>query len=127
MITMKKTHKFLKLAIVSSAIILFGCAGNKPVALYDWGQYQSMVYARYSDPGKVPAQAMIEQLEKDYQIAQSGNKKMPPGWHAYLGFLYLETGRQDSAVSSFLTEKAQFPESTRYMDFILSRLTKKSS
>jgi len=98
-----------------------GCAG-KPL-IYEWGSYEQQVYAMYSDPGKVPVEEQIENLERDYQVARSVDKPVPPGYHAHLGYLYYQSGKADPARQSFETEKKLFPESAHYMDFLISRIT----
>jgi hypothetical protein len=86
-----------------------------------------VIYASYLSPGDVPAEVQIEALEKDYQAARATNKRMPPGWHAHLGYLYFETGNLDQARQQFLTEKAEFPESAVFVDRLLANLPKQAS
>jgi hypothetical protein len=115
----KMTRLTLLLLTVS---VLAGCA-KKPL-IYAWGSYEEQIYAMYSDPGKVPVEDQIESLESDYQLARSADKPMPPGYHAHLGYLYYQIGKADQALQSFETEKKLFPESTRYMDLLISRMTR---
>jgi hypothetical protein len=49
---------------------------------------------------------------------------VPPGYHAHLGYLYYQSGKADQALQSFETEKQLFPESTRFMDLLISRMTR---
>jgi hypothetical protein len=100
-----------------------GCA-KKPL-IYEWGSYENQIHAMYTDTGKVPVEEQIESLERDYQLARSENKPVPPGYHAHLGYLYFQIGKADQALQSFETEKGLFPESTKYMDFLISRIKKK--
>jgi hypothetical protein len=104
-------------------LTLVGCAAPKQ-SLYQWGDYENQIYARYNDPGKSPVEAQIEKLEADYQKARSTNKAVPPGFHAHLGYLYFEAGKDGQAVQSFQTEKALFPESAIYIDRILAKAKK---
>lgn len=46
---------------------------------------------------------------------------VPPGLHAHLGMLYGNTGHTDLAMAEFNTEKAAFPESAPFMDFLMSK------
>ena len=48
----------------------------------------------------------------------------PPGYHAFLGILHGVNGRADLQVQGFETEKAQFPESTAYIEFLLKNARK---
>jgi hypothetical protein len=104
------------------AVALAGCA-SQPTQ-YNWGSYEEVIYASYVSPSDVPAEKQIEALEKDYQTARSANKRMPPGWHAHLGFLYYEMGDLIQARQQFLTEKAEFPESAVFVDRLIANLAK---
>jgi len=118
----------LNLSVTRSILFLLavsafaGCA-QKPL-IYAWGSYEDQIYAMYHDPGKVSVEEQILSLERDYQLARSKNKSVPPGFHAHLGYLYYQVGKADQALQSFKTEKNLFPESTHYMNFLISRMTK---
>jgi len=96
-----------------------GCV-TAPRPLYAWGSYQNLVYASYREPGGMPPERQVEQLEKDYQQALALHARMPPGWHAHLGVLYYQLGKADEAVRELNTEKAEFPESTVFVDRLLA-------
>ena len=98
--------------------LLTGCEAP---TLYTWGRYEALIYASYSAPGKVSPEMQVEKLEQDYQKARATNKRMPPGWHAHLGYLYFSLGKLDQAKQEFLTEKAEFPESSVYIDRFLAK------
>ena len=108
--------------LLALLMLLAGCA--EPT-VYSWGHYEALIYATYAAPGSMPPERQIELLEQDYQKARSEDKPVPPGFHAYLGYLYYAIGRADQARQEFETEKARFPESTVFMDRLLSRLTAK--
>ena len=57
--------------------------------------------------------------------AKAKNKPVPPGLHAQLGLLYVDTSRPDLAFQQFNAEKNQFPESAAYMDFLMRNKVKK--
>jgi hypothetical protein len=101
--------------------LLTGCSSP---TLYSWGHYEGLVYAMYAAPGKVPPEQQVERLEADFQKARSGNKPVPPGFHAHLGYLYYQLGKADQARQEFETEKTQFPESAVFMDRLLANLAK---
>jgi hypothetical protein len=109
--------------LVVSACALVGCA-SAPPSLYEWGQYESQIYASYNDPGKVSPEEQIQKLEADYQKARGKNKAVPPGFHAQLGYLYFQIGKADQALQSFETEKQLFPESSVYMNRAIAKLKK---
>jgi len=102
-------------------LLLTGCAAP---TLYTWGHYEELIYVSYAAPGKVSPEMQVAKLEEDYQKARSANKRMPPGWHANLGYLYFQLGKSDQAHQEFLTEKAEFPESAVFMDRLLANLQK---
>ncbi|MOA60816.1 hypothetical protein D3C78_1858050 [compost metagenome] len=49
---------------------------------------------------------------------------MPPGYHAQLGLIYSSLGKDDQMIQQFQTEKALFPESAKYMDFLMNNARK---
>ena len=109
-------------ALLSICLLLFtGCAAP---TLYTWGQYEELIYVSYAAPGKLSPEMQIEKMEQDYQKARATNKRMPPGWHAQLGYLYYQTGKMDQAHQEFLTEKAEFPESAVFIDRLLINFKK---
>lgn len=101
--------------------LLAGCVAP---TLYSYGHYEELIYASYAAPGKVSPEMQVEKLEQDYQQARSTNRRMCPGWHAQLGFLYFQLGKLDQAHQEFLTEKAEFPESAVFMDRLMANLKK---
>jgi hypothetical protein len=116
---MRKKRIVILLLLVLS--LTAGCA--KKHSMYEWGSYEDQIYAMYSDTGKVPVEQQIDSLERDYQVARSENKPVPPGYHAHLGYLYYQVGKIGQSLQSFETEKQLFPESKQYMDFLISRIT----
>lgn len=107
-------------AIATAGLFLGGCA-SKPASLYYWGDYQKQVYAGLRNEGSSPEQ-QIAALEKTVQEARSNGRPLPPGFHAQLGMLYLSIGKADQVQQEFETEKANFPESAPFMDFLLGKL-----
>ena len=115
---MHKSKSLLLLLVL--ATVLSACV-RQPL-LYQWGSYNNQIYAMYHDPGKVPVEKQLEDLERDYQRARAANRPVPPGYHAHVGYLYFQLGKTDQALQSFETEKALFPESTVYMDRLIARI-----
>lgn len=101
--------------------LLAGCASP---TLYSWGQYEDLIYTSYAKPGKVSPEMQVEKLEADYQKARANNKRMHPGFHAHLGYMYFQLGKLDQARQEFQTEKAEFPESAVLMDRMMANLAK---
>jgi hypothetical protein len=108
--------------LVAGTALLAGCAA--PRTLYTWGSYEELIYTTYTAPGKLAPQDEVNVLEKDYQQARATNTRMPPGWHAHLGYLYYELGQPAQARQELLTEKAEFPESRVFVDRLLTNLQK---
>lgn len=110
------------IGMAAVGLLLAGCSG--PPTLYSWGHYEDLIYASYSSPGKVSPEMQIEQLEQDYQKARTANRRMHPGFHAHLGYMYYQIGKLDQARQEFETEKAEFPESAVFMDRLIANLKK---
>ncbi len=109
-----------------TGLLLLGLAlvaGCGTPSVYRWGQYEEMIYTAYRTPDKMPPERQAEILEKDLQVAEGKGKPVPPGFHAHLGYIYYELGRTEAARSQFEIEKEKFPESTVFMDRLLSKLS----
>ncbi|MFV3329992.1 DUF4810 domain-containing protein [Pseudomonas sp. NY15437] len=101
-------------AALAGTLALGGCAGKK--TMYQWEGYQEQVHEYFTGDSK---ESQLEALEADLQKIKAKNGAVPPGYHAQLGLLYSSLGKQDQTVREFETEKALFPESATYMDFLL--------
>lgn len=66
-------------------------------------------------------QQQLTTLEADAEQARSRNQALPPGFRAHMGLLYAQDGRLDQTREQLLAEKAAFPESSAFMDFLLRR------
>ncbi|MFC4728200.1 DUF4810 domain-containing protein [Coralloluteibacterium thermophilus] len=99
------------------ALLATACA-HTPPSLYHWGSYQSQVYGYLK--GESP-EKQIQELERDLQTMLAADRPAPPGLHAHLGMLYAESGNDAKALESLLAEKAQYPESATYIDFLLKK------
>ena len=115
MVMGKTTVSWGLLAMVLGAgALLAGC--SSPKTLYQWESYQTQVHEYFTSEAK---EAQAEALERDLQKIMAADGKVPPGYHAQLGLLYSSLGKDDQMVQQFNTEKALFPESAAYMDFLL--------
>jgi hypothetical protein len=108
--------------LLAVPLLITGCQSP---SVYHWGHYEDLVYVTYAKPGKLPPEAQVLKMEEDLQKAAAANKPVPPGFHAYLGYLDYQLGKPDLARQEFEKEKAQFPESTVFMDRMLASLEKK--
>ena len=102
-----------------------GCETTKP--LYHWGNYTSLTCLQYTKPDKATAEFQIEKLNEDLEKGSSKNLGAPPGLHAHLGYLHLQTGQIDKGVQHLQTEKRLFPESAQMIDGMIENLRRKES
>ncbi|MFC3942553.1 MULTISPECIES: DUF4810 domain-containing protein [Pseudomonas] len=107
--------RFIAVVAISGAV-LAGC-NHRPTTLYDWEGYEPQVHQYFEGQAK---EAQVQALEADLQKMKAANRPAPPGYHAHLGMLYGSLGKDDQMVQQLQTEKALFPESSTYMDFLLS-------
>lgn len=90
---------------------------STPNTLYYWGEYTPMVYQRLKQSGSPSEQ--IQSMERYFQRAEAENLAIAPGAHAHLGLLLTDVGNFDAASAQFALEKARFPESAPFMEFLL--------
>ncbi|UOO82467.1 DUF4810 domain-containing protein [Uruburuella testudinis] len=109
----------MKAVFLVPLVCLTAACGTAAPSLYYWDQYPSAVYQGMQ--GKQAADAQIATLEQYLNKAAAKNKTVAPGVYAQLGMLYVETGRAGLAEKAFIEEKTRFPESTRFMDFLLKK------
>lgn len=114
-----KAYLFRALGLVT--VLMTGCQSPD---VYHWGHYENLVYMMYAKPDKVPPDIQAQKLEEDMRQAVAKKKPVPPGVHAHLGMLYFQLGKPNSAREQFVLEKTQFPESTVFVDRMLSNLSK---
>ncbi|MDN7892534.1 DUF4810 domain-containing protein [Burkholderia cepacia] len=107
------------LPATAAAMLLAGCAAPTTPPLYQWNGYQPQVYEYFK--GQSSPQQQIDALEKALQEIRAKGNKPPPGFHAHLGMLYASVGNGQQATQSFEAEKALFPESAPYMDFLTKK------
>lgn len=103
-----------------TAAMLGGCAAP---SLYNWGSYESMLYAGYKDPTKM--EAMRIGLETHITELENARQKAPPGIYAELGTLYLQSGSSDKAIAMYTRERNVWPESKGLMDAMIRNLEKR--
>lgn len=102
---------------VAALSMLTGCATTTP-PLYNWGPYESQVYAHFK--GESP-ESQILVLEKHAAETQAKGQLLPPGFMAHLGLLYGKVGRDTEFAQALQREKQLFPESARYIDQLLAK------
>lgn len=107
--------------IVSTAVLfLAACKTTEPT--YYYGAYPEAVYSYFkADSTSISQQIII--LEQIIEQARGKGKPVAPGVHAHLGMLYFESGDAEQGATHFEQEKALFPESTTYLDFLMKKTT----
>ncbi|MQR02778.1 DUF4810 domain-containing protein [Glaciimonas soli] len=115
---LKKSYSFV--LCVSIGLLLGGC-NTAPKSTYYWGNYQEQVHQYFTSSDIDSTQQIIE-LEKNTQQAESSGHPLPPGYHAHLGMLYANAGKDDQSVQEYQAEKKLFPESATFMDYLLGKL-----
>lgn len=96
--------------------VLCGCT-TAPKPLYNWDNYQSTVY-QYYQLGETGPEQQITALKASIEKSRAKSLQVPPGLHAHLGMLYSNMGQMDLAMAEFKAEKALYPESGTFMDFL---------
>lgn len=104
------------LALLLSLAALTGCQSTQP--LYDYGPYQQSLYSHFKNED-VSLQREIDALEKTLAKSAAKNQPAGPGLNAHLGYLYIESGQRDTGIRYLQQEKALYPESARFVDFLL--------
>lgn len=107
-----------RMLALTAMAVLGGCSSTE--RLYYHGDYNAAVYS-YFKQDEVTLEAQIESFNQI--IEDAANRQMPvaPGVHAHLGMLYFETGSPNLGMQHFEAEKALFPESTQYIDFLIKQ------
>lgn len=98
-------------AIIAAPIILSGCVAPPK---YTWGNYDRSLYSYYKDPTK--SQEHMAEIQSIIQAAEKTQAKVAPGIYAEYGYLLMQAGKTDDALSMFKKEKENWPESIQFMD-----------
>ena len=88
------------------SLLMSACAQG-PQTLYNWDQYQGVVY-QHMQGDDTGVEAQIDALEKNQQEASAKGQAVPPGFHAHLGMLYAQLGKDAQTREQFETEKRLF-------------------
>lgn len=91
-------------------------------ATYHWGSIETVLYRRLVRPERTSPEEGIAKLRKELEKAAEAHRAAPPGIHAFLGLLLLESGAVAEAREEFAMEKTIFPESGLLMDRLIQKL-----
>ena len=110
---------------IAAALLVVSASCASP-SYYDWGRYEESVYQVTARPDGFDLAAEIDALEQQLEKTEAKQRPIPPGLHAHLGYLHTVSGNADAARAHFEQEKALFPESAKFVDFLLERLMPKT-
>lgn len=110
------------LLIVLVALVLGGCATTS--SLYQWGGYESKLYAGYKDQTKM--EELKVGLETHIAAMDKSGQKVAPGLFAELGTLYLQSGDSVKARGLYAREREAWPESKGLMDAMIKNLERQA-
>jgi hypothetical protein len=112
----------VKLGRLLPALLAMAACHTGTTSLYIWDGYEDAVFASCAEPDGFDAQGTIAELEALVERANAEQRGVPPGVHAFLGYLYYREGDVDGALAAFESEKELYPESTVFVDGMLARM-----
>ena len=118
---MKTAYLLTLVAATAIGCVFAGCA-EAPKRLYHWEGFQGQLYEYFKADSSSPDE-QLRILGAQVEKARARGAALPPGFRAHLAMLYLRLGRDGEAKQELEAEKANFPESAQYMDFLLKRMT----
>jgi hypothetical protein len=118
---MKPNTMMLRAAAISLAGLLLGCAA--PAPLHHWNSYPTQVYS-YLRNNTASREEQIQALEKAMAQSVGSPDALPPVYQAPLGLLPLHADHSSEALHAWKREKALFPESTHFIDYLIGKLKK---
>lgn len=104
---------------------LVGCA-HAPAPMYQWDAYQRNVYQFLKREDANPGE-QIRLMQAQTERTKIAGTRLPPGFRAHIAMLHLQLGQYDDAQQQFKAEKAAFPESSHYMEFLMKQMNEKKS
>jgi hypothetical protein len=104
--------------IILSATTLGGCASTN----YDWGNYESKLYTYYKSPTSEEQQELVNELAEIFARTEKKGISPPPGLYAEYGTFLFQEGEYQKAIQFYKKEKNVWPESTKFMDSLISTL-----
>lgn len=102
-----------RLALIATTALLAACS-TAPQKKYDWGNYEQSLYQYYKTPAEL--NALVTSIDATIGNAEKASRPVPPGLYAEYGFLLLQQGKTQDAITFFGKEKARWPESATLMN-----------
>ena len=99
-------------------VVSLGLAGCATPERFEWGSYDSALYAYSKHPDHLP---VFEQALQNAIAKGRASGRVAPGLQAELGYLYLGQGRRAAAIEQFKAEMADFPESRPLLTKIIAQ------
>ncbi len=93
-------------------LLLCGCATTHQ--RYDWGNYESSLYVYYKNPAS--AARFVQSLQDLLATANKTGRPVPPGIYAEYGYLLMQEGKSQDAITAFRQEEDNWPQSKFFMD-----------
>ena len=111
-------------ATIVPALLAFvaasSCVSDK--SLYSWGHYEESVYRVCHGADTIDLAKDVQMLSQEIDRAHAEGRRVAPGVHAHLGYLYYVSGNTGAAVEHLKAEKELYPESATFIDGMLGRL-----
>jgi hypothetical protein len=109
--------------VVAALAILAGCEAPKRPG-YHWGDYEALLYNASDESDNIRPDRQARKLEALIEDADRRGRRVPPGVHAHLAYMYLLIERPDLARDNFLLEKEKYPETAVFIDHMVERMSK---
>lgn len=120
---MRGANQVKGFACLGLLLLLSACA--QPKQLYNYGDYSESYYKHKKQATPETRLALMASIEKAIdEASKSKSGRVPPGMFANLGYMYLQDGNSQKAISLFGQEKATYPESAHFMDRLISKVEK---
>lgn len=115
-----RLHSAAAVALVVLALAATSsCVSDK--SLYSWGHYEDSVYRVCHGADTFDLAKDVQLLSQEIDRAHAEGRRVAPGIHAHLGYLYYVSGNTGAAIEHFIAEKQLYPESATFIDGMLAR------
>ncbi len=115
---------FINLAILSTILLLSGCAVQTSASGYYWGNYSNTLYQVNKSPDENSISKHMRELQSIIEKSEGKNLKTPPGVFAELGMYYQKENKNEEALALYQKEISSYPESTALISKMISSVEK---